>query len=287
MPIHAKPNGGMPVCQNIGDLAQCIATPAHAVPTVEFTVYNLELPLSQPDYNFFTQPEINVFASSATQQTATNLAPARATSENLTDMTLTFDVPFVMMGLCVYAYAEPFDLSVPGNCFGPRAAVSGGGAIANSPLSTDSFVADDVSLAQMFGVAAGVPVAAGITPATCLPATLEWGGPLKGLRLRAGSAITFGDSTTMTSAMGSITIPGSNGQVILSDGAGGVSAANQISIAANAVQIQGHAVVAPTTAGYGQFLQYVSGGWAVATPEPGTNALAIQGIHEQRHGSGV
>ena len=117
--------------------------------------------------------------------------------------------------------------------------------------------------------------------------TLEWGGPLKGLRLRAGSAITFGDSTTMTSAMGSITIPGSNGQVILSDGAGGVSAANQISIAANAVQIQGHAVVAPTTAGYGQFLQYVSGGWAVATPEPGTNALAIQGIHEQRHGSGV
>lgn len=161
----------------MAELQECMKAPSHMVPTVEFTVYNMELPLCQADYNFFNQPEINIFAGTAVQNT-TNAAPSRATSHNLTDMTLTFDNPFILMGLCVYAYADPVGFVSPGNCFGPRAAVAAGPSAGNDmPLSPDSFVADDAALSQMFNVAAGVLGPLGITPNTCLPAMLDWGGP--------------------------------------------------------------------------------------------------------------
>jgi hypothetical protein len=96
--------------------------------------------------------------------------PSRATSQNLTDMTLTFDVPFVLMGICVYAYAEPVDFVTPGNVFGPRASVL---AAADAPLSPDSMFYDAAALAQLYNGA----LPAAITRDTCLPAMMNWGGP--------------------------------------------------------------------------------------------------------------
>lgn len=171
MARNAK-NNGIPPCANLSDLAGCLATPAHAVPTVEFTVYNMELPLSQEDYDFFSAAEINVFAQTAIANAANvRGAPARATSQNLTDMTLTFDVPFVLMGICVYAYAEPVDTVVEGNSFwGTRANIM---AAANPPVSPVTAWHNAVAHAQLWNAA----VPAGSTMDTMAPASLNWGGP--------------------------------------------------------------------------------------------------------------
>ena len=147
-------------CRNMTDLATCLQAPSHAVPTVEFTVYNFELPLNQADVNFFNQGEINIFATRNTVATP-NGQPSISSSRNLTDMTLTFDVPFVLMGLCVYAYSDPVSTTVPGNTF-DRAIVTASGA----PASPDTLYSN-AALAQLL---TGNPAA---TAASVSPAVLD------------------------------------------------------------------------------------------------------------------
>lgn len=152
-------------CRNMTDLAACLQAPSHAVPTVEFTVYNFELPLNQADVNFFNQGEINIFAQRQTVTTP-NGQPSISSSRNLTDQTLTFDVPFVLMGLCVYAYSDPVSTTVPGNTFGPRAAVTNGIASPDNMYSDQAFV----------DALAGPPIPPG-TINLFSSAALDWGGP--------------------------------------------------------------------------------------------------------------
>jgi len=152
-------------CRTLPDLESCLAAPLHAVPTVEYTVRNFELPLNNDDYNFLSQNEINFFATRASDRLGTQ--SQYSSSRNLTDMTLTFDTPFVLMGLCIYAYGEPYGTAVEGNTFGPQAGVTAAGLPA-SPLTLRNQAA---LLAALF--------AGGVAPDNLVacPAVLDWGGP--------------------------------------------------------------------------------------------------------------
>jgi len=144
------------------DLVSCLNAPLHTVPTVNFTVRNLEAPLNQEEYDFLTQSEINFF--STTQSDRTGAASAYSKSRNVTDQTMTFDTPFVLLGICIYAYGEPNGMTVPGNNFH-------GGVIPSlpaSPLTLRNNAALQAGLFAEGAVPDGVEIC---------PARLEWGIP--------------------------------------------------------------------------------------------------------------
>lgn len=148
-------------CRTMSDLVSCLSMPSHCVPTVEFAVRNISLPLSQEDYSWLNADQINIFAAN---QGTGQVNRTYARSNNLTDMTLTFDVPFVLLGICVYAYGEPFGMSIPGNCF-DRAVV---GASANSPASP-------LNLRNQAAALAAMTTEGTLTAGQVNPAVIEWG----------------------------------------------------------------------------------------------------------------
>lgn len=151
-------------CRTMTDLVSCLSAPSHCVPTVEFAVRNIELPLSKEDFDWLSQPQINIFSTNQEQ----NKDQRYARSRNLTDMTVTFDVPFVLLGICVYAYGEPTAMSVPGNCF-DRALTSANPLAPASPLNMR---AEATAIQQLLGAAA--PIA----PSLANPAVINWGNPV-------------------------------------------------------------------------------------------------------------
>ena len=163
--MGTKKDNAYAPCRNMSDLASCMQAPSHAVPTVEFTVRNFSLPFTADDLTWLRSPEINPFA--ADQRPAVG-RPAVSMSRNLSPNTVSFDQPFVLMGLCVYAYADPMSFTLPLNAFGPRAAMVG-----SSPASPDQLFSSAAFLNTIFGGA----VPAGVTTATINQAALEWGGP--------------------------------------------------------------------------------------------------------------
>lgn len=153
-------------CRTMGELGQCLSAPSHCVPTVEFTVRNMDLPLSKDDYDFLNADEINFFATSAA---APNTKVA--SSRNLTDTTLTFDVPFILLGLCVYAYAEPYAITLEGNEFFSREAIGAWLAAGNDfPASPMNLRDVGALLGGLFGAPA---LPAGVT---VRPSKVEHGG---------------------------------------------------------------------------------------------------------------
>lgn len=152
-------------CRHMSDLASCMQAPSHAVPTVEYTVRNFNLPFTADDISWLRSAEINPFAA---DQRPTTGRSAISSSRNLSPSTLSFDQPFVLMGLCVYAYADPMSFTLPLNAFGPRAEMTG-----VSPASPDQLFAGSANFNNtIFGGAGNVP--AGLT---LNQAVLEWGGP--------------------------------------------------------------------------------------------------------------
>lgn len=151
-------------CRTMTDLRSCLASKSHCVPTVEFNVLNLEAPLSLETRALLELPELNLFV--ANQQTArSGQIPATSTSKNLSEPTITFDTPFIMMGLCVYAYADPYSLVVQGNHFDDQGDFTAAAHLPASPMNLRRTL-----VPTLFGGAA-------ITPAVS-PAQIEWGGPV-------------------------------------------------------------------------------------------------------------
>lgn len=152
-------------CRHMSDLASCMQAPSHAVPTVEFTVRNFNLPFTADDVSWLRSAEINPFAA---DQRPTTGRSAVSSSRSLSPSTLSFDQPFVLMGLCVYAYADPMSFTLPLNAFGPRAAMA-----PLAPASPDQLYYSANFLKTIFGGA--IPAGVGID--TIHQAALEWGGP--------------------------------------------------------------------------------------------------------------
>lgn len=151
-------------CRTMNDITSCLCADTHCVPTVEFTVENLNIPLDAAGYEFFNAPEINLFA--AGRQTNQSGRPAtRAMSKALSEPTISFDQPFVMLGLCVYAYAEPFALTIGGNQFNPQSAFAAAGHLPASPMNLRNAL-----VPGLFG--------AGGFAGTVSPAQIQHGSPL-------------------------------------------------------------------------------------------------------------
>jgi hypothetical protein len=151
---------------DVNELFACLDSDATMVPTVEFTVRNFELPFSDDDIGFFEQPEINLFATS--QQVSRGADNKYARSYNLTDQTLTFDQPFVLMGICVYAYGDGENMLVEGNQFGPQAVVDGAGGLPASPMNLRNI---PLALAALW------PSGQQPAGAEYCPSQLAWGNP--------------------------------------------------------------------------------------------------------------
>jgi len=153
-------------CRTMTDLQSCLEADTHCVPTVEFTVRNFELPLNSNDLAFLAAPEINLFAARDVEARSTAAAQAYATSRNLTDTTLTFDVPFILLGICVYAYGDPYSTLVEGNQFYPQQCLADFNRLPASPMNLRRPLT-----AGLFG---------GDPPASfdeVEPAQIDWGGP--------------------------------------------------------------------------------------------------------------
>jgi hypothetical protein len=121
-------------CRTMSDLQGCLSADTHCVPTVEFTVENINVPLDEDGYAFFDAPTINLFATG--QQTRTSGQRARrSSSQGMSEPTITFDTPFILMGICVYAYADPYSLVVQGNQFSPQSDFTAYGHLPASPMN--------------------------------------------------------------------------------------------------------------------------------------------------------
>lgn len=154
-------------CRTMTDLQSCLEADTHCVPTVEFTVRNFELPLNQADLNFLDANEINLFAARQVEERSTTLVQPYASSRNLTDQTLTFDVPFILLGICVYAYGDPVASIVEGNQFYPQQALQDFNQLPASPMNPRQ-----ANNGALFG-AGGAPQ----TFEELCPAQIEWGSP--------------------------------------------------------------------------------------------------------------
>jgi hypothetical protein len=159
------PNNMIQPCRTMNDLQGCLSADTHCVPTVEFTVENINVPLDETGYNFFNAPEINLFATGQ-QVRQSGVAPARASSRGLSEPTFTFDTPFVLLGICVYAYADPYSMVVQGNHFSPQADFATAGHLPASPMNLRQALVGD-----LFGLGGG-------WDGQVSPAQLEHGGPL-------------------------------------------------------------------------------------------------------------
>jgi len=159
-------------CRTMNDLQMCLDADTHCVPTVEFSVRNFHAPLVQDDIDFLSAPEINLF--SIREQTAQ--ASARNTmaySKALSDPTITFDIPFVMLGICVYAYADPHSLVIEGNQFGPQNLFGAGAGQFNQ------LPASPMSLRNTPGLLGGLFNAQEPPEGLIVcPSQIEWGGPV-------------------------------------------------------------------------------------------------------------
>jgi hypothetical protein len=160
------PNNNTLACRTMTDLRSCLASKSHAVPTVEFTVLNLDAPLTAEARATLELPELNLFV--AGPQTATSgQIPTRSTSYNLTPPTLTFDTPFIMMGLCVYAYGDPYSMVVQGNHFADALGLGALGHLPASPMNLRAILTDTLFTGAHTGIFPQVS-----------PAQIEHGGPI-------------------------------------------------------------------------------------------------------------
>lgn len=153
-------------CNTVEDLEACMALPQHCVPTVEFAVKNINLPLSADDYAYLNQEKINLFA--ANQPLTASQARSIARSSKMSDPTLTIDVPFILMGVCVYAYGEPNAMSIAGNCFARNKVDN------HAPASPLNLRNHQATLQAMTS-------AGNLTAADVNPAVIEWGHAVRSL----------------------------------------------------------------------------------------------------------
>lgn len=158
-------------CNTVDELIECAKLPMHAYPTVEFALRNIELPLSQTDYNWISSNEINLFGIDSLMRD--NAANRIARGKNTTGPTFTVDTPTVVTGICVFAYGEPYSTVVEGNQFYPRSAMDNAATIPASPINLrQSLAADGVTPCWQKLLPGGV---AGNFTGAC-PAQLDWGG---------------------------------------------------------------------------------------------------------------
>lgn len=151
-------------CKVLEDLPSCLSAPAHAVPTVQYRLLNLDLPFDKSQVSLFQQQDINLFASNVTGTDQSG--QAFETSDNLIADTFSFTTPFIMMGVCIYAYGEPFGFAMDGNQFGSQATLEGLNAMPGSPMLLRS---DAAYLAQL-----GLPNPLGANDFAC-HSQLEYG----------------------------------------------------------------------------------------------------------------
>lgn len=113
------------------EIRMACAEPQFKVPTVEFNIRNLQMPFDSTDYDYLNQDSINVFA--VQDQTVTG--SRRSISKTMIEPGIKMQQPFLMMGYCVYAYADPWSYAIPGNKFGTRAMIDALGTTPASPLN--------------------------------------------------------------------------------------------------------------------------------------------------------
>jgi len=116
-------------CKVLDNLSECLSAPAHCVPTVEYRLVNFELPIDDRQYQFFNLQEINLFVDDPLAEDQSDLV----TSSNLQARGLSMNAPFVMMGICIYAYGEAHALALDGNWYQGQEALEALAVFPGSP----------------------------------------------------------------------------------------------------------------------------------------------------------
>ena len=152
-------------CKVLEDLPSCLNAPSHCVPTVQYRLLNLDLPFDRGQVRLFSQDAINLFASNVSGQDQSG--QDFETSDNLIADTFSFTTPFIMMGVCIYAYGEPFGFSIDGNHYGTQAQMEALKVYPGSPLNLRN---DSAYLTRL-----GVDPALALQGGFFRQAQLEWG----------------------------------------------------------------------------------------------------------------
>jgi len=160
-------NGNFIPCRTLGDLESCLTADHHCVPTVEFNVFNFNAPLDNDALAFFNASKINVFAANQGQVAQANANPLVSSSAGLSDPGMTFNNPFILLGLCVYAYGDPYALTISGNHFQTQADFAAAGHLPASPMNLRTPL-----VPTLFDAAGATP------PTDVSPSQIEHGGPI-------------------------------------------------------------------------------------------------------------
>lgn len=113
-------------------LPECLNAPSHTVPTVQYRLLNTSAPFDTRQNALFLQEKINLFATNMSTNDQNGFDTA--TSDNLIADTFSLTTPFIMMGLCIYAYGEPHGFALDGNFYGTQKQVESLAAYPGSPL---------------------------------------------------------------------------------------------------------------------------------------------------------
>lgn len=108
-------NAIVPGCHD--DLESCLASDYHCIPTFEYRIANLTLPLGRSDVSLLQNIPINLFVADPNQQINN---PKFAASNAVSQNSLEILGHFLLMGVCVYAVAEGMACSIEGNCAGDQ-----------------------------------------------------------------------------------------------------------------------------------------------------------------------
>jgi len=129
-------------------LPECLNAPSHTVPTVQYRMLNTNAPFDSKQNALFLQEKINIFNTNMSTTDQNGLDTA--TSDNLIADTFSLTTPFIMMGLCIYAYGEPHAFALDGNFYGKQSEVE---ALATYPGSPLLFRTSPVAALQQLGLA--------------------------------------------------------------------------------------------------------------------------------------
>lgn len=103
-------------CNSPEQLETCLRNPGVLVPTFEFRLRTIDLPLDAQDLSYLSE-SIKVFADEQSV-CATNGATARVSqSKNMEQPEYQLPADFIALGVCALAYVEPYGVAIDGNLF--------------------------------------------------------------------------------------------------------------------------------------------------------------------------